>query len=76
MLIREIYQDRKGEWRWRVTRGGNIVATCHEGYTRKADAKRAWKRFSDAMRAGRWMQAEPFIQATRKAPKRKGSRVT
>jgi len=71
MLLLDIYQDRKGEWRWRLSRGGNVVATCHEGYTRKADAKRAWRRFSDAMWRRHWIALEESIP-----PKRKGSRVT
>ena len=69
MLI-EVHRDRKGEWRWRAKRGGNVVATAHEGYTRKADAKRAWSRFFSGL-VMLAMQSEP-----RRAPKRKGSRVT
>lgn len=35
----EIYEDRKGEWRWRrTTSNGNIVGAASEGYKNKADA--------------------------------------
>lgn len=38
----EVFQDAKGEWRFRVKgRNGEIVATS-EGYTRKDDAKRGY----------------------------------
>lgn len=38
----EVFQDAKGEWRFRVKgRNGEIVATS-EGYTRKDDAKRGF----------------------------------
>lgn len=38
------YQDRKGDWRWRVkARNGKIVADSAEGYSRKAGARRAWR---------------------------------
>lgn len=37
-----LYKDVKGEWRWRfVAPNGEIVAISSEGYTRKANAKRA-----------------------------------
>lgn len=36
-----IYRDDRGEWRWRlVSRNGNIVANCGEGYRHKGDALR------------------------------------
>lgn len=35
----EIYEDKKGEWRWRKTvANGNITAAATEGYKAKADA--------------------------------------
>jgi uncharacterized protein YegP (UPF0339 family) len=38
----EIYQDHKLEYRWRLLApNGKITADSAEGYTRKADAKRA-----------------------------------
>ena len=38
----ETYTDAKGETRFRVlAANGQIVMTCHEGYTRKADCHRA-----------------------------------
>lgn len=47
------YKDAKGEWRWRVThRNGNIVADSGEGYKKRGDAVRAFKRLTDAARFG------------------------
>lgn len=38
----DIYQDQKGEWRWRlVAPNGLIIADSGEGYTRKTDVERA-----------------------------------
>jgi uncharacterized protein YegP (UPF0339 family) len=35
----ELYQDAKGEYRWRLKSGnGQIIATGGEGYTSKASA--------------------------------------
>lgn len=37
-----IYQDARGEWRWRLkARNGRIVADSGEGYKRKGNAERA-----------------------------------
>lgn len=30
------YKDKKGEWRWRVTRKGRILDAAPEGYKRRA----------------------------------------
>ena len=36
----EIYEDAKGEWRWRRTaRNGEIVGSSNEGYKNKSDCK-------------------------------------
>ncbi len=36
----EVYEDRAGEWRWRLThQNGNIIADCGEGYSSKRAAK-------------------------------------
>ena len=50
----QFYQDRSGEWRWRLYAPNNrIVADSGEGYSRKADAMRAAKRvIFHATRAG------------------------
>lgn len=38
----EVYEDRAGEWRWRLVHwNGNIVADSGEGYTSRSNAKRA-----------------------------------
>lgn len=71
MLSIHIYQDRAGGWRWRATRGWNIVADSGEAYTRRADALRAWRRFAAAVAGGRPVFDEPVGPA-----KRKGSRVS
>ncbi|WP_458210808.1 HVO_2922 family protein [Haladaptatus sp. NG-SE-30] len=37
----EVYQDKAGEWRWRlVVPNGNIIADSGEGYSSKQGAKR------------------------------------
>lgn len=44
----EIYQDRGGEFRWRlVHRNGNVLADGGEGYTRRHDASRAVDRIRE-----------------------------
>jgi uncharacterized protein YegP (UPF0339 family) len=40
-----IYQDAKGEYRWRFIANGNIMADSAEGYSRRRAAWRAWERF-------------------------------
>jgi uncharacterized protein YegP (UPF0339 family) len=38
----ELYPDAASEWRWRMVDGNNrVVGVSGEGYTRKADVKRA-----------------------------------
>lgn len=38
----EVYQDAKGEWRWRAKAGnGRIVAESGEGYSSMSGAERA-----------------------------------
>jgi hypothetical protein len=37
----EVYQDKAGEWRWRlVASNGNIIADSGEGYSSKQGVKR------------------------------------
>jgi uncharacterized protein YegP (UPF0339 family) len=59
----EIYQDKRGEWRWRMVDGeGKVVGAACEGYNAKSDceanAKRGkntkdtWDFYTD--RAGNW----------------------
>ncbi|WP_440766267.1 amphi-Trp domain-containing protein [Natronorubrum sp. DTA7] len=44
----EIYEDRAGEWRWRLVHwNGNIVADSGEGYTSRSNAKRAARSVMD-----------------------------
>lgn len=45
----EIYQDKKGEFRWRMIRSGNIVADCAEGYSKRSAATRAANRLIEAV---------------------------
>jgi uncharacterized protein YegP (UPF0339 family) len=41
-MMMQIYQDRAGLWRWRLTaRNGRIVAESGEGYARRRDISRA-----------------------------------
>lgn len=37
----EVYQDRNKQWRWRMIRGGRIVADSAEAYVRKASLSRS-----------------------------------
>lgn len=37
----EVYQDKKGEWRWRYVQKGQIMADSSEGYATAFGAKRA-----------------------------------
>lgn len=41
----EIYQDKRGEWRWRARRVGRIVAEGGEGYRRKSSLMRSLRGF-------------------------------
>jgi uncharacterized protein YegP (UPF0339 family) len=42
----EIYQDKKGEWRWRArAQNGNLLAAASEGYADKRDAVHCAKLF-------------------------------
>ena len=61
----EYYQDKAGEWRWRMTdENGAIVGAACEGYTAKADceknakrganAKDKWAFYEDKAGAWRW----------------------
>ena len=44
MLKCEIYQDKKGEYRWRVkAKNGRVIATSGEGLSRKRYAKSTTK---------------------------------
>ena len=37
MAMFQIYEDKKGEWRWRLRANNNeIIATSGEGYVKKA----------------------------------------
>lgn len=39
----EEYQDKQGQWRWRVRAGnGLIVADSAEGYASRRNVRRAW----------------------------------
>jgi uncharacterized protein YegP (UPF0339 family) len=38
-----VYRDRAGEWRWRLTVNGRIVADSGEGYSSMSNARRAWR---------------------------------
>lgn len=61
----EYYQDKKGEWRWRMKDGDDkIVGTACEGYKAKSDceanakrgkrAKDKWEFYEDKSGAWRW----------------------
>ena len=46
----EVYQDKKGEWRWRFRRDGKgrIIAVASEGYHNRKDCKKASDLLLDA----------------------------
>ncbi len=45
----EVYQDKRGEWRWRRTgSNGKIVGAASEGYKSRADAEANMKRGKNA----------------------------
>lgn len=44
----ELFEDRKGEFRWRLVSAQKIIATSGEGYVRKAGAKQAIKSVTKA----------------------------
>jgi uncharacterized protein YegP (UPF0339 family) len=47
----EIYEDAKGEWRWRLkSANGRIIATSGEGYTRKSDCIETQRKVAVTMR--------------------------
>lgn len=46
-----IYQDARGEWRWRLkARNGRIVADSGEGYVRQGNAVRAAEMVREVIR--------------------------
>lgn len=53
----EVYEDARGEWRWRlVAENGRIVADSAEGYARSDGARAGFQRVHDALVKGelRW----------------------
>lgn len=44
MATIEIYKDKRGEFRWRATFRGRILADSGEGYKRRASVRIALKR--------------------------------
>lgn len=46
----EFYQDKAGQWRWRVKHSnGRILADSGEGYSRKSDAQKGFARLTAAI---------------------------
>lgn len=44
----EIYKDKSGEWRWRITANNNdIIGASCEGYKNKADAEKNLKKITN-----------------------------
>ncbi|WP_276259154.1 YegP family protein [Haloglomus litoreum] len=44
MASYEVYEDKAGEYRWRLTSGNDIIADSSEGYSSKSSAKEAVER--------------------------------
>ena len=54
----EIYEDRGGEYRWRLrSANGQIVADSGEGYTRRDDAREAAIRVRDEVATAKIIEA-------------------
>lgn len=57
-----IYQDRKGEWRWRLkARNGRIVADSGEGYVKQGNAYRAVLRMLNGVGEADIVVEEPHV---------------
>jgi uncharacterized protein YegP (UPF0339 family) len=54
-----VYKDRKGEFRWRCKRAGQIVADGSEGYSSRSHANRALTHFLKAMSSGKYEVIKP-----------------
>lgn len=55
----EIYEDARGEWRWRlVAKNGQTVADGGEGYKKEGNARRALKAFRHLVGAARIVVVE------------------
>jgi uncharacterized protein YegP (UPF0339 family) len=46
----EVYRDAQGKFRWRMERGGRIVAESGEGYSRRSGATYALNSLVDWLR--------------------------
>jgi uncharacterized protein YegP (UPF0339 family) len=72
----EIYQDKKGEWRWRArAQNGNLLAAASEGYADKRDAVHCAKLFGydpvaakEAAKAAAAKEAAAAAKAARAKP--------
>ena len=42
----QIYQDARGEWRWRFLQNGRVTADSGEGYETKSGARKAIRKLS------------------------------
>lgn len=50
----EIYQDKRGEWRWRLRHSnGRIMADSGEGYSRRSDCRKGFDRVAAMIAAGK-----------------------
>jgi len=52
MIVGDVYFDSAGEWRWRMRRGGRIIADSSEGYVSRSNAERALSRMVDGLKRG------------------------
>ncbi len=48
MITITTYKDKRGEWRWRATRKGRIIATSGEGYKRRATMMKTFNNMLDS----------------------------
>lgn len=61
-MHREIYQDKAGEWRWRIRSvNGNILADSSEGYKNQSDCRKmAIKVMSEMEKQDKDAEEAPF----------------
>lgn len=57
-LVKVTVYKAKDGWRWRMERGGRIVADSGEAYTERAHCKRAVSRLLEAIRLQKWAFAD------------------
>ena len=55
----EVYQDRRGQWRWRLRSANNRIIAQGESHTRRRDAERAVRTVRETVWAVVMLEASP-----------------